>query len=63
MAEKRLRIRLVRSPIGCKPVHRRTVEALGLRRLNAVVELAATPAIVGMVKAIPFLLDVEEIQE
>ena len=52
-----------RSPIGCKPepASASTVKALGLRRLNAVVEQAATPAILGMVKAVSYLLDVEEI--
>ncbi len=58
---KTLRIRLVRSTIACIPAHRATVKALGLRRLNAVVEHAATPAILGMVNAVSYMLDVEEI--
>jgi large subunit ribosomal protein L30 len=58
---KRIRIRLVKSPIGCKPNHRRTVKALGLRRMNAVVEKEATPAVVGMVRTVSYLLDVKEI--
>ncbi|OHD74950.1 MAG: 50S ribosomal protein L30 [Spirochaetes bacterium RBG_13_68_11] len=57
----RLLIKLVKSPIGCKPNHRRTVKALGLRRMNAVVEKEATPAVVGMVKTVSYLLDVKEI--
>ena len=60
-AGKRLRIELVHSTISCVPAHRATVKALGLRRLNAVVEHAATPAILGMVRAVSYLLDVEEI--
>jgi large subunit ribosomal protein L30 len=60
MAEKKLRITLVRSPISCVPVHRATVKALGLRKLNAVVEHTATPSILGMVRAVSYLLDVEE---
>jgi large subunit ribosomal protein L30 len=60
-AGKTLRIRLVRSPIACIPAHRATVKALGLRRLNAVVEHAATPPILGMIKAVSYMLDVEEI--
>jgi large subunit ribosomal protein L30 len=62
MAEKRIRIKLVRSPISCKPNHRATVKALGLRRLNAVVEKAATPPILGMIRAVSYLLEVEEIR-
>ena len=57
----KLRIQLVKSPIGCKPNHRRTVKALGLRRMNAVVEKVATPAVVGMVETVSYLLDVKEI--
>jgi large subunit ribosomal protein L30 len=60
MAGKTLRIRLVRSTIACLPRHRATVKALGLRKLNAVVEHPASPAILGMVNAVSYLLDVEE---
>jgi large subunit ribosomal protein L30 len=57
-----LRITLARSTIGCKPEHRKTVEALGLRKLGSTVEKAASPAVVGMVRSVSYLLDVEEIQ-
>jgi large subunit ribosomal protein L30 len=57
----KLQIRRVKTPIGCKPNHRRTVKALGLRKLNAVVEKEATPAVVGMVRTVSYLLDVKEI--
>jgi large subunit ribosomal protein L30 len=60
-AAGKLRITLIRSPISCVPAHRATVKALGLRKLNAVVEHNSTPSIRGMVKAVEFLLDVEEI--
>jgi large subunit ribosomal protein L30 len=60
-AVKKLRITLVGSPISCVPAHRATVKALGLRRLNAVVEHNASPSIVGMVRMVSYLLDVEEI--
>ena len=60
MAGKKLRITLVRSTIACLPAHRATVKALGLRKMGAVVEHAASPSILGMVKAVEYLLDVEE---
>ena len=60
MAAKKLRITLVKSPIACLPAHRATVKALGLRKMGAVVEHAASPAILGMVKSVSYLLDVEE---
>jgi large subunit ribosomal protein L30 len=58
---RKLRIRLVRSTIGCVPAHRATVKALGLRKRGAVVEHSATPSILGMVRAVGYLLEVEEI--
>ena len=61
MAGTTLRIKLVRSTISCVPAHRRTVAALGLRRIGAVVEKTASPAIRGMVRAVSYLLEVEEI--
>lgn len=60
-AVKKLRITLTGSPISCVPAHRATVKALGLRKLNAVVEHNATPSILGMVRTVSYLLDVEEI--
>ena len=59
---KKLRITLRRSPIGYSVRQKRTVRALGLRKLNQVVELVDHPAVRGMVKKIPHLLDVQEIE-
>jgi large subunit ribosomal protein L30 len=62
MAANKMRITLVKSPIGCKPEHRRTVQALGLRKLGSMVEKTASPAILGMINSVSYLLDVEEIR-
>ncbi len=59
---KKIRIRLVRSPIGAKPAARRTVAALGLRRLGAARELEGSPAVMGMVRVVSHLVEVEEVQ-
>lgn len=56
-----LKITLVRSPIGCKPKHRLTCQALGLRKLHATVLQKDNPAIRGMVRQIRYLLEVEEV--
>ncbi len=57
----KVRIKQVRSAIN-KPVdQKRTVQALGLRKLNQVVEHDATPQILGMIKKVKHLLEVEEI--
>jgi large subunit ribosomal protein L30 len=60
---KKIRIHLVRSPIGSKPACRRTVTALGLRRLGAATELEATPAVLGMVRTVSHLVEVEEVTQ
>ncbi len=56
----RLKVTLVRSPIGRKPEHRRTVRSLGLRKINQTVIHEDTPSIRGMVNAVDFLVTVEE---
>jgi large subunit ribosomal protein L30 len=58
---KKLRIKLIRSTIGRIPKHRRTVAALGLRKINHIVEKDDSPVIQGMVKSISYMLEVEEI--
>ena len=60
MADK-LKITLVKSPIGAKPKHKKTVEALGLRKLNKTVEMPDNAATRGMVAQIRHLVKVEEI--
>lgn len=60
MAEK-LRITLVKSTIGAIPKHRKTVESLGLRKLNKTVEAPDNAAIRGMVQQVRHLVKVEEI--
>jgi len=55
-ANKTIKVKLVRSPIGCKQSHRDTVRGLGLRRLNSVRELQDTPAVRGMVNKISYLV-------
>lgn len=60
MADK-LKITLVKSPIGAVPKHKRTVEALGLRKMNKTVEMPDNAAIRGMVKQVSHLVKVEEI--
>ena len=60
MAEK-LKITLVKSTIGAIPKHKKTVEALGLRKLNKTVEMPDNAAIRGMVNQVKHLVKVEEI--
>ena len=59
MADK-IKVTLVKSPIGCVPKHRRTVEALGLKKVNKTVELPDNAAVRGMVNQVSYLVKVEE---
>ena len=56
-----IRITQIRSRIGYKPKAKKTLDALGLRKMNQTVEKVDTPAIRGMIKKIDYLLKVEEI--
>ncbi len=59
MAEKKIKVKLVKSLIGTKESHRATVRGLGLRRLNSVSELEDTPAVRGMINKVSYLLKCE----
>ena len=57
-AKKTLKVKLVRSPIGCKASHRDTVRGLGLRKVNSERVLEDTPAVRGMINKISYLVKV-----
>jgi ribosomal protein L30 len=61
VADKYLKITLVRSPIGYKRNQRVTAKSLGLRKLQSTVIHKATPQIRGMVFQLRHLLEVEEL--
>ena len=61
MAAK-LKITLVRSTIGAIPKHRKTVKAMGLRKLNKTVLMPDNPAVRGMIRQVQHLVKVEEVQ-
>ena len=56
----KIKIRLVRSTIGQLPRHRATVRSLGLRKIGSSTVQEASPAVMGMVKAVSHLVSVEE---
>jgi large subunit ribosomal protein L30 len=59
MAEKKVKVTLIRSLIGTKESHRATVRGLGLRRLNSSAVLEDTPAVRGMINKVSYLLKCE----
>ena len=60
-SNKTLRIMQVKSKIGYKPKAKATLAALGLRKMQQVVEHQDSPQIRGMINNIPYLLKVEEL--
>ena len=56
MAEKTLKVTLVKSVIGTKQSHRDTVLGLGLKKIGQVRELEDTPAVRGMINKVAYLV-------
>jgi large subunit ribosomal protein L30 len=59
---KKIKVKQVRSQIRRPQDQKRTLVALGLRKMNQVVEHDATPTILGMVNKVQHLISVEEIK-
>ena len=53
-----IKIEQIKSRINCPKVQKNTLDALGLRKLNQVVEKQDTPDILGMVKRVRHLVEV-----
>ena len=58
---KKIKITLIKSPIGYKEKAKKTLEALGLKRMNQSVEHTNNDSIMGMIKIIDYLIKVEEL--
>ncbi|OFZ88349.1 MAG: 50S ribosomal protein L30 [Betaproteobacteria bacterium RBG_16_66_20] len=59
MADKKIRIKLVKGLAGCKTAHRATIRGLGLKRVHHVVELVDTPEVRGMINRVSYLVRLE----
>lgn len=60
---KKLRITWTKSSIGYPQRQKRTIRALGLRRLGDVVEQADTPVVRGMLDKVSHMVHVEQVGE
>ena len=60
-APKTVEVRLIRSVIGTSPVQRKTVEALGLGKINSYTIKDFTPSLHGMIKRVLHLIDIKEV--
>lgn len=58
----KLKITLVKSPIGCTVRQKRTVRALGLSRVQSSVEHQDAPSVRGMLDKINHLVKIEEVK-
>jgi large subunit ribosomal protein L30 len=58
---KKIKVTLLKSTHGQLQMHRDNIRGLGLRRRHHTVELTATPAVMGMVRASEWMLKVEEV--
>lgn len=61
IAMEKIKVTLVRSKIGATKRQKRTVQALGLRKISSSAEHTATPQILGMVNKVNHLVKVEKI--
>ena len=59
MSANTIKVRLVKSVIGCKRTHKATVKGLGLNRMHQIVEVQDTPQTRGMIEAVRYLVRVE----
>ena len=59
---KKIKVTKVKSSIGRLKNQKRTLEALGLRKINQTVEHDASPSILGMVNTVQHLISVEEVK-
>jgi len=60
---RKIKITQVKSGIGRPLRQKRTLEALGLRKMHQTVEKEATPQIIGMVAKVQHLVSIEELAE
>lgn len=63
MADKKLKVTLIRSTIGAVPKNKKTIEALGLRKLNKSVILPDNAATAGAIRKVAPYVKVEEVEE
>jgi len=60
MADATLKIQLISSPIGSPEKHKKIVRALGLHKMNQMVEKPDSPGFRGMARKVPHLLKIVE---
>jgi large subunit ribosomal protein L30 len=59
MTDRKIRVTLIKSPIGTLPNHKLCLKGLGLRRMHQSVSVEDTPAVRGMINKISYMLKVD----
>jgi large subunit ribosomal protein L30 len=59
--DKKIEITLIKSPIGYKPKAKKTLEALGLKKINQSVIHISNECINGMINKIDYLIKIKEL--
>lgn len=59
MSQNKIKVTLVKSPIGTKQDHRASVRGLGLKRMHQSVILEDTPAVRGMINRVNYMVKSE----
>ncbi|WP_262245002.1 50S ribosomal protein L30 [Parapedobacter soli] len=57
----KIRITQIKSVIDRSERQKRTIQALGLRKINHTIEVEATPSIVGMIRKVNHLVAIEQV--
>jgi large subunit ribosomal protein L30 len=60
MADKKVKVTLVKSPIGALKNHKACLTGLGLRRIRHTVVVEDTPSVRGMINKVSHLVEVAE---
>ena len=60
MADKTIKVTLVKSPIGAVPKHKKTLVAMGLKKMHKTVELPDNAATRGQIAQVSHMVKVEE---
>lgn len=55
-----IKIKQVKSAINRPKDQKRTIEALGFKKLNQVIEKEATPQVMGMIRKVAHMVDIVE---
>jgi large subunit ribosomal protein L30 len=60
MADKKIKVTLMKSPIGRLKTHKACIIGLGLKRIRHTVEVEDTASVRGMINKVSYMLSVEE---